>query len=236
MRKAAFLSASLAAMAMSAGLSPVYADSNEAMCEVRKDGETKRGQSGPCTFSQRQGYIDLDLRNGETYSLSPGSQPNHFRDQKGHKVVRTQAGGGTQEFKWEGGKKVTVTFGASAADDGGGAMAGASGGSAREPTTSTQHVRIDAASSGAELTGTLAPGSSIRYVLKAKNGQDLYVRVAPKGPDIYYQIFNPDGSFLLDQISSSKEYRGELWQSGEHVVEVINRGSRSTSFNVIFGL
>jgi len=80
MRKAAFLSASLAALAMSAGLSPAYADANEAMCEVRKDGETKHGQSGPCTFSQRQGYIDLDLRNGETYTLSPGNQPNHFED------------------------------------------------------------------------------------------------------------------------------------------------------------
>jgi hypothetical protein len=113
MRKAAFLSASLAALALSAGLSPAYADSSEAMCQVRKDGQTKHGQSGPCTFSQRQGYIDLDLRNGETYSLSPGNQPNHFKDQRGNKVVRTQAGGDTQEFKWEGGKKVTVTFGAS---------------------------------------------------------------------------------------------------------------------------
>jgi hypothetical protein len=95
------------------------------MCEVRKDGETKHGQSGPCTFSQRQGYIDLDLRNGETYSLSPGNQPNHFEDQKGHKVVRTQAGGSTQEFKWEGGKKVTVTFGGSAASGGAAGAAGA---------------------------------------------------------------------------------------------------------------
>lgn len=128
MRKAALLSASLAVLAMSAGLTPAYADSNEAMCEVRKDGETKHGQSGPCTFSQRQGYIDLDLRNGETYSLSPGNQPNHFKDQKGHKVVRTQAGGGTQEFKWEGGKKVTVTFtGTHAGGGGGGASAVGSG-------------------------------------------------------------------------------------------------------------
>jgi len=54
MRKAAFLSASLAALAVRAGLSPAYADANEAMCEVRKDGETKHGQSGPCTFSQRR--------------------------------------------------------------------------------------------------------------------------------------------------------------------------------------
>jgi hypothetical protein len=120
MKNSIFLSTSLAAIALSGWLSTAHADSAEAHCQVRKDGETKQGQTGPCTFSQRQGYIDLDLRNGETYSLSPGNQPDHFKDQKGNKVVRTQAGGNTQEFKWEGGKKVTVTFGATASSGGGG--------------------------------------------------------------------------------------------------------------------
>ena len=123
-----------------------------------------------------------------------------------------------------------------AADDGGGAMAGATGPSRGEPTTATERVRFDKGTSGAELTATLTPGSSIRYVLNAKNGQDLYVRVAPRGPDVYYQIFNPDNSFLLDQMESAKEYRGQLWQSGDHVIEVINRGNRDTSYNVIIGI
>lgn len=113
---------------------------------------------------------------------------------------------------------------------------GATAGARSEPSTSTQNVRFDAGSSGAELTGTLSPGSSIRYVLGASKGQDLYVRVAARDPDVYYQIFNPDSSFLLDQISSDKEYRGELWQSGNHVVEVINRGNADASFNVILGI
>jgi hypothetical protein len=119
------------------------------------------------------------------------------------------------------------------ADDGGGAMAGASGG---EPTTGTERVRFQAGTSGAELTGTLSPGSSMRYVLGARNGQDLYVRVAADGPDIYYQIFNPDDTFLLDQMTSNREYRGQLWQSGDHVIEVINRGNSPKSYNVIFGI
>ena len=97
-------------------------------------------------------------------------------------------------------------------------------------------MSFDPGTRGAELTATLTPGSSVRYVLRAKNGQDLYVRVAARGPDIYYQIFNPDGSFLLDQMTSAKEYRGELWQSGDHVIEVINRGNGNTSYNVIFGI
>ena len=123
-----------------------------------------------------------------------------------------------------------------AADDGGGAMAGAYHDSGGEPATATERVRFDRGTTGTELTATLTPGSSMRYVLGAKNGQDLYVRVAARGPDIYYQIFNPDGSFLLDQMTSDKEYRGQLWQSGDHVIEVINRGQRAAAYNVIFGI
>jgi hypothetical protein len=127
MKKSAFLSVSLVAIALSGWLSTARADSAEATCQVRKDGEVKQGRSGPCTFSQRQGYIDLDLRNGVTYSLAPGNNANHYKYQKGNKVIRTQAGGNTQEFKWEGGTKVTVTFVGATAGGGGGNAAVGSG-------------------------------------------------------------------------------------------------------------
>ena len=123
-----------------------------------------------------------------------------------------------------------------AADDGGGAMAGSSSSSSQEPGTSTERVRFDRGTTGTELTGTLTPGSTMRYVVGAKNRQNLYVRVAAKGSVISYQIFNPDGSFLLDQMTSDKEYRGELWQSGDHVIEVINRGNDNASYNLIIGV
>ncbi len=102
--------------------------------------------------------------------------------------------------------------------------------------SSDVRVRFAAGTSGAELSGSLAPGESRRYVLGAANGQFLYVRVATQSPDVFYQIFNPDGSFLLDQMSAAREYRGQLWQTGDHVVEVINRGSAAASYNVIFGI
>lgn len=110
MKRSIFLQASLVAIAMYGWSSLANADSSDATCEVRKDGDTRKEASGPCTFSQRQGYIDINLRNGDKYSLSPGSKANHYKDQKGTKVVRTQAGGNSQEFKWEGGKKILVTF------------------------------------------------------------------------------------------------------------------------------
>jgi hypothetical protein len=113
MKSTAVLSIIGIAVVMSGWAPVAKADSLQATCEVRKDGETQKGKSGPCTFSQRQGYIDLDLRNGDVVSLSPANQANHFKDQKGNKVVRTGAGSDRQEYKWEGGRRVIVTFASS---------------------------------------------------------------------------------------------------------------------------
>ena len=231
------MKASLIPMALIAGFAAaswtttLYADSAQAECEVREHGELKRGQSGPCMFSQRQGYIDIRLTNGKEYSLSPQDRANMFKDQEGRRVERTQAGGNMHKYQWEH-RNITVTF------TGGGSDSSHSSGQSHsyEPTSTTEHVRWDASGSGAEMSDSLTPGSTKRYVFDARDGANLYVRVAPRGPDVYYQIFNPDNSFLLEQMSPDREYRGQLWQSGQHVVEVINRGQGTVSYNVIIGL
>jgi hypothetical protein len=97
------------AVALLGNVSTAMADSAAANCEVRKDGDTWKGASGPCTFSQRQGNINLALSNGDSYSLTPSDKQGQYRDQKGIKVVRTLSGD-TQEFKWDGGKKIIVTY------------------------------------------------------------------------------------------------------------------------------
>ena len=102
--------------------------------------------------------------------------------------------------------------------------------------TQTVQVQFPSGSTGTELSGTVAPGGSVRYVLGARNGQELYVRVAPRNGRLEYEVFNPDGSLLLDLINTNREYRGQLWQSGDHVVEVVNRGGQTIDFNVIFGI
>jgi hypothetical protein len=97
------------------------ADTAEATCEVRKDGEAKAGQSGACTFSQRQGYVDISLRNGESWNLTPGEGANQYRDQKGNKVVRTVEGQ-DHVYKWPN-KKITVRFGGNSATNVSGGVA-----------------------------------------------------------------------------------------------------------------
>jgi hypothetical protein len=112
-------SASTLLFGVLAGTQIASADTAAATCEVRKDGHTQGERSGPCTFGQRQGYIDLDLRNGVTYSLSPGNKANHYHDQKGNKVVRTVSTANSQEFRWEKGTYVVVRFNAASHGNGG---------------------------------------------------------------------------------------------------------------------
>lgn len=101
--------------------------------------------------------------------------------------------------------------------------------------TTTVRVRFPAGASGTELADSLAPGASRRYLLGGRNGQMLYFRLAASGPDLSWQIFNPNGS-LMDRATSEREYRGSLWQSGDHVVEVINRSNRTQGYTAIFGI
>jgi uncharacterized protein YraI len=101
--------------------------------------------------------------------------------------------------------------------------------------TTTVRVRFPAGATGTEITETLAPGASRRYLLGGRNGQMFSFRLAANGPDMSWQIFNPDGS-LMDRATSGRDYRGSLWQSGDHVVEVINRSNRTQSYTVIFGI
>ena len=120
-----------------------------------------------------------------------------------------------------------------AADDGQGAMAGAGG----VPVVSgTQRVQFAAGTSGAATSGTLNPNTSVGYVLGAAEGQFMRVDVGSHGGALDYKIFNPDGSLLLDLISSDTPYQGQLWQSGDHVVEVVNAGAQPVTFDIGIGI
>ncbi|MUL37840.1 hypothetical protein [Gloeocapsopsis dulcis] len=71
------------------------ADTVNARCEVYPKGE-RATSSGSCTFSQRQGVVGIQLKNGRRYDLRPvGNQPGNYRDQNGRAVYR-QSGLGDQ--------------------------------------------------------------------------------------------------------------------------------------------
>ena len=83
MKTSTTLCMSLLAVCLLAGIGGARADSIDATCEVRKEGDKQKGKSGPCTFSQRQGYISIDRKNGDTISLSPSGGAGQYRDQHG---------------------------------------------------------------------------------------------------------------------------------------------------------
>jgi hypothetical protein len=65
------------------------ADTVDARCDVYPKGSDRAKSSGACTFSQRQGYVGIQLQNGKRYDLSPvGSNPGNYRDQNGGAAYR----------------------------------------------------------------------------------------------------------------------------------------------------
>ncbi len=175
--------AALTAVALLGGVSVARADSAGAICQVRKDGDTKQGPSGPCTFSQRQGYINLDLRNGDSYSLTPTGKQGQYRDQKGRMVLRTLTGGNSEEFRWEGGTKILLTFNGGAGS-GGSAPAG---GSDTGSVPGLQDLVGARASSGESalrdrgytwIRAEQSGGDSYAYWRKNANGQCVVVRTS----------------------------------------------------------
>jgi hypothetical protein len=103
------------------------------------------------------------------------------------------------------------------------------------PHTKSVRVRFASGTSGMRDTGTLSPGKTVRYVLGVRNGQVLEVSFAQKDPHIDYRILMPNGHVLLDEVQASLPYQGQLYMSGDHVVEVINRGSGSASYEIYLG-
>lgn len=84
-----------------ASVAPVVADTTSAKCELFHHGERDKEHSGPCGFSQRQGYVTIRLNRGKTFELSPADEPRHYRDQKGHKVKLRDADANSSTYKWD---------------------------------------------------------------------------------------------------------------------------------------
>jgi hypothetical protein len=182
MKSGSFALVAFSAVLLSGGGSPVLADTASANCEVRKDGDLYKGASGPCTFSQRQGFINLDLRNGDSYSLTPSGGQGQYRDAKGNKVTRTNTGPSSEVFKWEGGKKILLTFTGSP----GAAPPSGGGTTSNTPPALADLVGARASSGEAELNrrgyawlGTEKSGNdSYTYWREQENGQCVVVRTA----------------------------------------------------------
>lgn len=118
---------------------------------------------------------------------------------------------------------------AAGADDGGGAMAGA-------PRQDEIVVRFASGTTGATYNDDLGSGDAVRYVLGAQNGQFLTVELRGNSPNLNYIVYVPGGDMLYESSQAGYVYEGQLYRSGDHVVEVFYNGNQGTtgSYDIIF--
>lgn len=89
MKRLQTLAATLLSFAAVAVAPPAFADTVDARCDVFPAGDDKATSSGLCTFSQRQGFVTIQLKGGQTIELKPNeSTPNAFFDAKGEPAKR----------------------------------------------------------------------------------------------------------------------------------------------------
>jgi hypothetical protein len=68
---------------------PALADTVQARCDVFPAGDDKATSSGLCTFSQRQGFVSIQLKGGQRIELKPNeSTPNAYVDGRGEPAKR----------------------------------------------------------------------------------------------------------------------------------------------------
>lgn len=97
-----------------------------------------------------------------------------------------------------------------------------------------EQVRFEPGTSSAVLTRSLEPGGAFQFLLDARADQSLRVRVTPETGDMYYVIRNPDGSILKEGIDAATEFSGQLVQSGNQSVEVVNKTSETLTYDISF--
>ena len=84
-----YLVASIIFFAATGFVGIVNADVAQARCDIYPKGEDQASASIPCTFSQRQGYINIIRSDGVSHELAPvGTEPGNFSDQDGELVYR----------------------------------------------------------------------------------------------------------------------------------------------------
>lgn len=89
---------------------PAKGKGTNAFCEMRSGGETKKGQTGDCKVTGKEGTVTIELANGVTYTLKSTNVKSQYKDQNGAKVVHMVTEKGKEEvYKWEN-RRLVVTW------------------------------------------------------------------------------------------------------------------------------
>jgi serine/threonine-protein kinase len=89
---------------------------------------------------------------------------------------------------------------------------------ARPTQEQIQHVAFAPGSSGTTVTGQIAPNQIQRYLLKAKQGQILVVKVLQGS--VSFSAIAPNGQRIGSNATNTKSWQGRLPQDGAYMIEV----------------
>ncbi|KGF71498.1 hypothetical protein DO97_18040 [Neosynechococcus sphagnicola sy1] len=178
------------------------ADTVTARCDVYPKGEDRATSSDLCTFSQRQGAVGIQLKNGKRYDLVPvGEQPGTYRDQNGTTAYR-QSGLGTkgQIYRlatesiyvyWD-----TAPYGQSSGNPTGGGSAADS-----QPAAGTTVSRLS------DLVGVRA--GQAENTLKQRGYS--FVKASPSGNSVYSQWLEGKTNYCVTILTEEGRYQSIVY-------------------------
>lgn len=86
----------IGSFALLASAAPAHADTTTAHCRVIPKGQAAQATAGECSFSQRQGFVSIELANGTRIELAPDEQrAGVYKDAQG-RIATRQRGLGSQ--------------------------------------------------------------------------------------------------------------------------------------------
>lgn len=95
-------------------------------------------------------------------------------------------------------------------------------------TEGTQRISFAAGANGTDVNIRLKSGDAMNYLLDARDGQFLDVELRTDNPFLFYMIYIPGGGILYESAQAGNSYRGQLYETGDHRIEVFYNGDAGT--------
>lgn len=92
-------------------------------------------------------------------------------------------------------------------------------------------VRFQPGATNESYVGALGSGDADNYYLNAQNGQDMLVSLSASADNTFYIVYAPDGEIMFESAQGGDSYDTQLWQSGDHRIEIFYNGNAGTTSN-----
>lgn len=178
------------------------ADTVTARCDVYPKGEDRATSSGPCTFSQRQGVVGIQLQDGRRYDLSPvENQSGNYLDQDGRAAYRQSGLGDAGQIYRLATESIYVYWDTAPYGNQGSTTGGSSTAAAAQPDAGTTVERLN------DLVGARA-GQAENTV--RQRGYS-FVKASPSGNSVYSQWLEGETNYCVTILTEEGRYQSIVY-------------------------